>query len=65
MPSIPLTKFATMDPYILVSAVNMQLRDTYSSLDDLCKSNEIDKEQLIKKLKKAGFKYYEVQNQFK
>ena len=54
-----------MDPYILVSAVNMALRDEYSSLDDLCKAFEIDEKDLCKKLKKAGFKYNQEQNQFK
>ena len=33
-----LDNYEKMDPFILLSAVNMQLRDNYSSLEDLCKS---------------------------
>ena len=37
-----LANFKNMDPFILLSAVNMQLRDEYSSLDELCATNDID-----------------------
>ena len=62
---IPLSKFATMDPFILASAVNMQLRDEFSSLDDLCKSHEISRDELVKKLKKHGLRYDEQLKQLK
>ncbi|MDY6421419.1 MAG: DUF4250 domain-containing protein, partial [Succinivibrio dextrinosolvens] len=45
-----LEKFASMDPYILLSAVNMQLRDEYSSLEELCKVHDISQEELVNKL---------------
>lgn len=60
-----LANFKTMDPFILLSAVNMQLRDEYSSLDELCSTNDIDKNDLIEKLKTAGFEYNASQNQFR
>lgn len=60
-----LANFKTMDPFILLSAVNMQLRDEYSSLDELCSTNDIDKNELIEKLKAAGFEYNASQNQFR
>lgn len=60
-----LANFKTMDPFILLSAVNMQLRDEYSSLDELCSTNDIDKNELIEKLKAAGFEYNALQNQFR
>lgn len=60
-----LEKFKTMDPFILLSAVNMQLRDEYSSLDELCRTHDIDKDELIEKLKAAGFEYVQELNQFK
>lgn len=60
-----LANFKTMDPFILLSAVNMQLRDEYSSLDELCSTNDIDKNELIEKLKAASFEYNASQNQFK
>lgn len=53
------------DPFILYSAVNMKLRDQYNSLDDLCKSEDIDKTELLKVLKEAGFEYIDELNQFK
>ena len=60
-----LSNFATMDVYILLSAVNMQLRDEFDSLESLCSCYEIDKNALIEKLKSAGFEYVAQQNQFK
>lgn len=52
------------DPMMLFSAVNMRLRDTYSSLDEMCEKEDIDKEALLKKLADAGFEYLEEQNKF-
>lgn len=52
------------DPFMLMSTVNMYLRDKYSSLDDLCKSEDIDKNDLIKKLADAGFEYSEENGKF-
>lgn len=52
------------DPMMLFSAVNMLLRDTYSSLDEMCEKEGIDKEALLKKLADAGFEYLEEQNKF-
>lgn len=38
------------DPMILLSYINTQLRDFYQSLDELCKSLNINKEQIVQKL---------------
>ncbi len=65
MAMIPLKRYETMDPYILVSAVNMQLRDEFSSLEDLCASQEIDAQKLKDRLRKSGFSYDAEQRQFK
>lgn len=54
-----------MDPNILVSMVNMKLRDFYSSLDSYCEDMDIEKEALEEKLEKAGYKYNDDINQFK
>ena len=35
-----------MDPNILVSMVNMKLRDFYSSIDDLCDDLDENKEEI-------------------
>lgn len=53
------------DPIMLYSAVNMKLRDQYSSLDDLCASESIDKTDLVEKLKSVGFEYNSELNQFR
>ncbi len=52
------------DPVILYSFVNTQLRDKYSSLDDFCRSNNIDAEKLSAKLSAAGFEYIPDLNRF-
>lgn len=53
------------DPIMLYSAVNMKLRDQYSSLDDLCASESIDKTELVEKLRSVGFEYNSELNQFR
>ena len=53
------------DIYVLVSFLNMKLRDYYKNLDELCDDLDIDKEVLIKKLDSHGFYYNESNNQIK
>ena len=53
------------DPLMLLSAVNMKLRDTYASLDELCRNMDVDKETLVKTLADAGFEYMPQINQFR
>ena len=52
------------DPGMLLSYVNMKLRDFYSSLDALCEDLDLDKETLVKKLNDAGYEYNESLNKF-
>ena len=52
------------DPFMLLSAVNMKLRDTYPSLDELCASLDIDRRQLERTLADAGFEYSAEHNRF-
>lgn len=52
------------DPVILLSYVNTQLRDFYSSLEDFCKSSGISKEELIQTLAAIDYCYDEELNQF-
>ncbi len=58
-------RYETMDPYILLSAVNLKLRDHYDSLEELCATHEIDQAILEQRLKDLGYKYDREQNQFK
>ncbi len=53
------------DPIMLLSVINTKLRDEFQSLDELCKSLDIDRAELEAKLKSAGFEYIPAQNQFK
>ncbi|MCQ2960255.1 MAG: DUF4250 domain-containing protein [Bacteroidales bacterium] len=52
------------DPFMLMSFINMKLRDFYSSLDMLCDDLQVDKSELLQKLKDAGFEYNEENNKF-
>jgi DNA-binding NtrC family response regulator len=52
------------DPAMLMSWVNMKLRDFYGSLDELCEELEIDRKELEKRLKEAGFEYNQELNKF-
>ena len=42
---------------MLMSWVNMKLRDFYPSLESLCEDLEIDKKELTDQLAQAGFEY--------
>ena len=50
---------------MLLSVINTALRDKYSSLDELCDSEGVDKEQIIKDLAEIDYAYKEELNQFK
>ena len=52
------------DPMILLSFINMKLRDFYPSLDALCEDLNVDKEEILNKLAALGFEYNEEQNKF-
>lgn len=52
------------DPYMLLSFINMKLRDNYSTLDELCEDLDINREELEKKLSAAGFEYLHDSNRF-
>ena len=58
-------RILTMDPIILLSMINMKLRDFYGSLDSLCEDLSINKYDVINRLKSVGFEYNEELNQFK
>ncbi len=57
--------YLPQDPIILLSYVNTQLRDNYSSLDEMCKDMDIDREFIINKLLTVGYVYNPALNQFK
>lgn len=55
---------APNDPVMLLSYVNLKLRDYYGNLDDLCENEELDKQALLDKLSGIGYVYKEDNNQF-
>lgn len=52
------------NPAMLLSYINTQLRDYYNSLDDLCISLQLSKEELVAKLKTIDYEYNKERNQF-
>ena len=52
------------DPMMLFSFINMKLRDFYPSLDVLCQDMQVNKEEIVNKLKAVGFEYNPEQNKF-
>jgi len=49
---------------ILMSYVNTQLRDFYSSLDELCSALDLNREELEERLGTVDFHYNKEKNQF-
>ncbi|WP_434137144.1 DUF4250 domain-containing protein [Photobacterium leiognathi] len=60
-----LAKFESMDPIMLMSIVNMKIRDEFQNLDELVKYYDIDCQKLIDKLASAGFEYLPEAKQFR
>ena len=52
------------DPFMLLSFINTKLRDDFSSLDELCKSLSVDKNDIIETLKKIDYMYDKDKNSF-
>lgn len=49
---------------MLLSVINMKLRDESLSLDELCQELGINSETLCEKLKMAGYEYSQQYNRF-
>lgn len=52
------------DPMMLMSVINMKLRDFYKDLDELCDDLDLDRSELEERLYKAGFEYSSESNRF-
>ena len=52
------------DPAMLLSVVNMKLRDFYPSLDELCRSEDVSRSELEQALASLRYVYREERNQF-
>lgn len=53
------------DPMMLVSFLNTQLRDFYDSLDEFCKSQNLDEQEICRKLEAVDYRYDPEANQFR
>lgn len=53
------------EPGILMSFINMKLRDSYSSLEDMCEDLDLGLPEILEELEKAGLKYDSNLNQLK
>ena len=52
------------DPMMLYRFINMKLRDFYPSLDALCEDMNVEKEVIVRTLKRVGFEYNPERNRF-
>lgn len=60
-----LSRWQNMDPHLLVGLVNTELRNNSESLEDLVKTHDISEEDLIEKLRLAGYEFRVEQKQFR
>ena len=52
------------DPMMLYSFINMKLRDFYPSLDALCEDMNVERDEIVRTLKRVGFEYNPERNRF-
>ena len=52
------------DPMMLMSFINMKLRDFYPTLDALCDDMDVDRQELENKMSEAGLEYNAAANKF-
>ena len=52
------------DPYMLLSLINMKLRDRFSSLDSLCEDMDVERREIEAVLATIDYHYDPEQNAF-
>lgn len=52
------------DPIMLLSFVNLKLRDYYGSLDAMCEDLDVCREEITAKLEAVNYRYDAEKNQF-
>jgi len=57
--------FENGDINIMLSMINMKLRDEFSSLESFANYYSLSKEEIIKRLEEKGYQYNENENQFR
>lgn len=59
------TRFASIEPHLLLGLVNTELRNNCESLDDLCQTHAIERTALCLYLSRADYYYQSQQKQFR
>lgn len=59
------SRFDKIDPHLLVGLVNTELRNHSDSLDDLCRTHDIDRDQLCAHLASKDYLWQPTQSQFR
>lgn len=54
-----------MDPHLLVGLINTELRNNASSLEDLCRTHDLEEQELHSRLAKGGYEWRPEQKQFR
>ncbi len=54
-----------LDPAMMLSVINLNLRDKYANLEDLCKSEDLDMDYITEKLAAIDYYYEADVNQFR
>lgn len=52
------------DPVMLLSYINLKLRDFYGNLDAFCEDADVSKDEIVEKLASIDYHYDEERNQF-
>ncbi len=52
------------EPVMLLSYINTQLRDFYSSLEEFCQSTGVEQSQIEEALNRIDYHYHREQNRF-
>lgn len=52
------------DPVMLLSFVNLKLRDFYESLEIMCEDLDVSKQEIVEKLNSIDYHYDKEKNQF-
>jgi hypothetical protein len=58
-------QFQRIDPHILLGLINTELRNHADSLQDLCRTHDIDQEELCAHFATASYHFQAEQNQFR
>ncbi len=53
------------DPMMMLSVVNTNLRDRYATLDEFCRTEDVDKEYVTRALSRIEYEYDKDANQFR